>query len=51
MHSFDNACLFVDDADATVGDADLLDIAPTLLELMDLEYDRTAFDGSSLVRS
>ena len=49
MHSFDNACLFVDDADATVGDADLYDIAPTLLELMDLEVDRGEFDGASLV--
>ncbi|WP_254537308.1 alkaline phosphatase family protein [Halomarina litorea] len=51
MHSFDNASLFVDHEDARVGDADLLDIAPTVLELMNVEYDRTAFDGSSLVRS
>ncbi|MFC6836512.1 alkaline phosphatase family protein [Halomarina ordinaria] len=50
MHSFDNACLFIDDPDARVGDADLLDIAPTLLDLMDVEYDRTSFDGSSLAR-
>ena len=51
MHSFDNACLFVDDENVHIGDADLLDIAPTLLDLMDLEYDRTAFDGSSLTRA
>jgi uncharacterized sulfatase len=48
MHSFDNACLFVDDPDVRVSDADLYDIAPTILDLMDIEVDRTAFDGSSL---
>jgi len=50
MHSFDNACLFVDDENARVGDADLYDIAPTILSLLDIDYDRTAFDGASLVR-
>ncbi|WP_424019741.1 alkaline phosphatase family protein [Halorientalis pallida] len=49
MHSFDNACLFVDDPDARIEDADLLDIAPTLMDLLDIEYDRTAFDGSTLL--
>jgi uncharacterized sulfatase len=49
MHSFDNASLFVDDPDARVGDADLYDIAPTILDLMEIDYDRTAFDGTSLV--
>jgi uncharacterized sulfatase len=49
MHSFDNACLFVDDENVRIEDADLYDIAPSLLDLMDVEYDRTAFDGSSLV--
>ena len=49
MHSFDNACLFVDDADARVGDdTDLFDIAPTLLDAMEIDYDRGEFDGSSL---
>jgi uncharacterized sulfatase len=48
MHSFDNACLFVDDPDVRVSDTDLYDIAPTILDLMDIEVDRTAFDGSSL---
>jgi len=51
MHSFDNACLFVDDDDARIEDADLYDIAPTILELLDLDYDRTEFDGSSLLTS
>ncbi|MFB6142803.1 MAG: alkaline phosphatase family protein, partial [Halorientalis sp.] len=51
MHSFDNACLFVDEADARIEDADLYDVAPTILELLDVEYDRTAFDGSTLLTS
>jgi uncharacterized sulfatase len=50
MHSFDNACLFVEDADARIDDADLFDIAPTLLDLLDIEYDRSGLDGSTLVR-
>jgi uncharacterized sulfatase len=49
MHSFDDACLFVDDPDVRISDADLYDIAPTLLDLLDLQVDRTEFDGSSLV--
>ncbi|PSP63733.1 nucleotide pyrophosphatase [Halobacteriales archaeon QH_8_67_36] len=49
MHSFDNATLFVDDADVHIGDADLYDIAPTILDLLDHDYDRTEFDGASLV--
>ncbi|WP_299262941.1 alkaline phosphatase family protein [Halorientalis sp.] len=49
MHSFDNASLFVDNADARIEDADLLDIAPTLMDLLDLDYDRTTFDGSTLL--
>jgi len=49
MHSFDGASLFVDDAGADVDDADLLDVAPTIMDLMDLEFERTDFDGASLV--
>ncbi|MES3517788.1 MAG: alkaline phosphatase family protein [Natronomonas sp.] len=49
MHSFDNACLFVDSDDAEVADTDLYDIAPTILELLDMDIDRTAFDGASVV--
>jgi predicted AlkP superfamily phosphohydrolase/phosphomutase len=50
MHSFDNASLIVDDPDVVVEDADLFDIAPTILDLMELDYTRTEFDGGSLVR-
>jgi predicted AlkP superfamily phosphohydrolase/phosphomutase len=49
MHSFDNASLFVDDPDATIRDVDLYDIAPTILDLMEMEYDAAEFDGKSLV--
>ncbi|NHN58062.1 MULTISPECIES: alkaline phosphatase family protein [Halorussus] len=49
MHSFDNASLFVDDPEATVRDVDLYDIAPTILDLMEMEYDAGEFDGKSLV--
>ena len=48
MHSFDNATLLIDD-DVRVRDADLYDIAPTILDLMDIDYKRGDFDGSSLV--
>jgi predicted AlkP superfamily phosphohydrolase/phosphomutase len=51
MHSFDDASLFVDDPAVAVGDADLLDIAPTILDLMNVDYARTDFDGGSLVTS
>jgi len=49
MHSFDDATLLIDDPDATIDDADLYDIAPTILELMDVDYDRASFDGASLI--
>jgi uncharacterized sulfatase len=49
MHSFDNASLLIDDPEAPVTDADLLDIGPTVLDLMDIDYDRPEFDGRSLV--
>jgi len=50
MHSFDNACLFVDDDGARIKDADLYDIAPTILSLLDMDYERADFDGASLVK-
>ncbi|WP_224447505.1 alkaline phosphatase family protein [Haloprofundus salilacus] len=49
MHSFDNATLFIDDAEANIGEADLFDIAPTILDLMEIEYSRAELDGASLV--
>ncbi|WP_267642531.1 alkaline phosphatase family protein [Haloarchaeobius amylolyticus] len=49
MHSFDNASLFVDDPEANISDADLFDIAPTILDLLEIDFQRTEFDGASLV--
>lgn len=49
MHTFEDACLFVDHPDATIDDADLLDVTPTLLKLLDVEHGRTDFDGASLI--
>jgi len=49
MHSFSDACLFVDDPAATVENVDLLDVAPTILSLMEVDYDGGGFDGRSLV--
>ncbi len=49
MHSFDNATLIVDDPDVTVDNVDLFDLAPTILSMMDVDYDRGALDGRSLV--
>ncbi|SEH15254.1 Predicted phosphohydrolase or phosphomutase, AlkP superfamily [Natronorubrum sediminis] len=49
MHSFDDTSLYIDHPDATIGDADLFDITPTILDLMDVEYSRGDFDGASLI--
>ena len=50
MHSFDNASLFVDDPDVTIDEADIYDIAPTILDLLEVDYTRTEFDGATLCR-
>ncbi len=50
MHSFENATLFIDDPDATIDDTvDLFDIAPTILSELEIDYDQTAFDGTTLL--
>jgi predicted AlkP superfamily phosphohydrolase/phosphomutase len=49
MHSFRDATLVVDDPGVTMTDVDLLDVTPTVLDLMDIDAPRTAFDGASLV--
>ena len=49
MHSFENATLIVDDPDIDVPPGtDLFDITPTILDLMEVEYEAGAFDGGSL---
>ena len=49
MHSFDNACLFIDEENARIEDVDLYDIAPTILTLLEIDHDRADFDGAPLV--
>ncbi|UTF52580.1 alkaline phosphatase family protein [Natronosalvus rutilus] len=49
MHSFDDTSLFIDDPEATIEDADLYDVAPTILDLLEVDVKRSAFDGASLV--
>ncbi|MFC3478366.1 alkaline phosphatase family protein [Halobacterium litoreum] len=52
MHSFENATLVTDDPDVEVpGNTDLYDIAPTLLDQLDVQYDARDFDGDSLVQA
>jgi predicted AlkP superfamily phosphohydrolase/phosphomutase len=50
MHTFENATLYVDDPDVRISDADLYDIAPTILSLLDIDYDRSTLDGASLAK-
>ncbi|QRV14401.1 alkaline phosphatase family protein [Haloterrigena salifodinae] len=49
MHSFDNTSLYMDTPEATIGDADLFDITPTILDLLEVDYGRGEFDGASLL--
>jgi predicted AlkP superfamily phosphohydrolase/phosphomutase len=50
MHSFENATLIADDDDVAVPEGtDLYDITPTLLDLLEVEFDGREFDGESLV--
>ena len=49
MHSFENATFVADDPDVSVPEGtDLFDITPTLLDLLDVEFDSREFDGESL---
>ena len=49
MHKFENACLFSTSSDLDMTDVDLLDIVPTILELMDVDVDTDRLDGRSLI--
>ena len=49
MHTFENACLFSTSDELDVEGADLLDVTPTILDLLDVETDRTQLDGESLI--
>jgi len=49
MHKFENSLLYATDPDLDVEGANLFDVAPTILDLMDVERDAN-FDGESLLR-
>jgi predicted AlkP superfamily phosphohydrolase/phosphomutase len=49
MHKFENACLFSTSADMDLTEVDLLDIAPTILDLMDIDANTDRLDGASLI--
>ncbi|QZA88949.1 alkaline phosphatase family protein [Salinarchaeum sp. IM2453] len=49
MHTFDNASLFIDHPEAEIKDTDLLDIAPTILKLLEIDYNRSKYDGAALL--
>ena len=51
MHKFENACLFSTNGDLDLTDADLFDITPTILELMDIDAGNNHIDGRSLLAS
>lgn len=48
MHKFGNACLF-STAELDLADANLYDIAPTIIDLMDINIDTRGLEGRSLV--
>lgn len=48
MHTFDNATLITDEPDLQIEGTDLFDLAPTMLELMDVEYEPGEFEGNPL---
>ena len=49
MHKFDNACLYASEPELSLADVDLYDIAPTILDLMEIDAESRAMDGRSLV--
>ncbi|GGN13883.1 alkaline phosphatase family protein [Halarchaeum nitratireducens] len=50
MHSFDNATLVTDAPEVAIDEANLFDLTPTMLDLLDIDFDATDFDGGSLVK-
>jgi len=50
MHSFDNATLVTDAPDVAIDEANLFDLTPTMLDLLDIDFDTADFDGGSLVK-
>ena len=49
MHKFENACLFSTSPDLDMAAVDLLDITPTILDLLDVDVAEDRFDGDTLL--
>jgi len=49
MHKFENACLFSTSPDLDLTEADLFDITPTILDLLDIDVAEEGFDGDTLL--
>ncbi|WP_430504618.1 alkaline phosphatase family protein [Haloparvum sp. PAK95] len=49
MHTFGDATLLIDEPGVDVEGADILDVTPTILELLGMEVDPEEFDGESLL--
>jgi len=50
MHSFENATLVTDDPRVSVDEVNLFDLTPTMLDLLEVDFDAADFDGGSLVK-
>ena len=48
MHKFENSLLYATDPEIDLTDANLFDVTPTILDLLDVEYDAVEFDGTTL---
>ncbi|TKX52725.1 nucleotide pyrophosphatase, partial [Halorubrum sp. SP3] len=48
MHKFENSLLYSTEPDLDLSDANLFDVTPTVLDLLDVEYNAQQFDGNSL---
>jgi predicted AlkP superfamily phosphohydrolase/phosphomutase len=48
MHKFENSLLYATEPNLDLADANLFDVTPTILDLLDIEYEPQALDGSSL---
>ncbi|MFB6085353.1 MAG: alkaline phosphatase family protein [Halodesulfurarchaeum sp.] len=48
MHTFEEATLLIDADIEVPPETDLLDVTPTILDLLEIEYEASDFDGSSL---
>mgnify|MGYP000149628596 CR=1 FL=1 len=52
MHTFEEATLLIDDPDLSIpAETNLFDLTPTILDLLEMDFDRSDFDGESLLEA